>query len=437
MSTVLSSSSYCIPLSQSSPTHPFRSLVQLPQSSDMQRNYAFATLPSYQRYTRRETIKTDVTKDTTAYANIRQKISSTSLTVPYEKGLDTLKALQRSNDTSSAELGSILKLQKRRTETITCNRISAKQIINDVLTSGRQSPRTRLGSEGGSSVRSTESKLSKVKVIRARPPYRKDRLESETSSNASRSRPTSYTSWYTDESLWGDKLDEIKERYADNSDFITSMRRDKGDGKSDNRSEVSEADLTPRLDVKSISPNNTKMKHSNKKNLKLKKAVFLPTIPIHDEEQRNRDGSLSSHTTESSRSVHGNVNFFCRESTNNVYIPKRRKVEFNLKPKRPVRLPPIPAKRETNVYKKPKSILKKCDDVFDDLPPSRSPSPTFRETEEGNVVSSWQVHLPRLTSPVPSARRQAMSFHRQSIKVKCSKEFETVASDIKSDRNET
>ncbi|XP_033755672.1 uncharacterized protein LOC117338424 [Pecten maximus] len=424
-------------LSHPSPTHPLRSPVQLPHSSTMQRNYAFATLPSYLRYARRETIKADVAKDTTAYANIRQKISSTSLTVPYEKGLDTLRALQRSNNTSTAELGSILKLQKRRTETITYNRISAKQIISDVLTTGRQPSRTRLGSEGGSSVRSTESKQSKVKAIRTRLPYRKDRIDSETSSIASRSRPTSYTSWYTDDSLWGDKLDEIKERYADSSDFITSMRRDKADSKSDVKSDVSESDLAPRFDVNSTSPDTIKIKHSKKKNPKLKKAGFLPTIPIHDEEQRSRDGSWSSHTTGSSKSTKMNVNFLCKENLDKRYIPKRRKVEFNLKPKRPVRLPPIQSKKETKLYKKPKSILKKYDDVLDGLPPSLSPSPTFGETREGNLTSSWQVHLPRLRSPVPSARRQAMCFQRKSIKVKCSKEFETVASDIQSDKNET
>ncbi|OWF35785.1 hypothetical protein KP79_PYT05176 [Mizuhopecten yessoensis] len=434
MSAVLPSATDSIPLLQQSPAHP----LQLPNSSDMQRNYAFATLPSYLQYTRRETIKTDVAKDTTAYANIRQKISSTSLTIPYEKGLDTLRALQRSNNTSSAELGSILKLQKRRTDNITYNRTSSKQIINDVLTPGRQSPRTRLGSEGGSSVRSTESKLSKVKVIRARPPGRKDRLESETSSNASRSRPTSYTSWYTDDSLWSDKLVEIKERYADNSDFITSMRRDKGDDKSDNRSDVtSETDLSPRLEKNIYSPHKIKIKHSNKKIPKLKKGRFLPTIPIHDEDQRSGDGRCSSHTG-SSKSTKVNINFLSKDNHDKSYIQKRRKVEFNLKPKRTVRLPPIPSKKETKVHKKPKSILKKYDEAFGDLPPSLSPSPSSGETREENVTFSWQDYLPRLRSPVPSARRQATSFfQRQNNKVKCSKEFETVASDIQSDKNDT
>ncbi|XP_069123662.1 uncharacterized protein [Argopecten irradians] len=427
------------PLSYPSPTHPLRSPVQHPHSGTMQRNYAFATLPSYLRYNRRETVKSDVAKDTNAYANIRQKISSTSLTVPYEKGLDTLRALQRSNDTSTAQLGTILKLQKRRTDSITYNRISTKQIISDVLSTGRQSPRTRLGSEGGSSVRSTESKLSKVKAIRTRPSYRKDRIESETSSIGSRSRPTSYTSWYTDDSVWGDKLDEIKERYADNSEFITSMRRDKVDSKSDDKgeskSDVSETEIVSRLDSISISPDYVNLKHSKNKNSKLKKTGFLPTIPVHDEEQLCGNRSSSSHTTGSRKSSKVNVNFMCQEIDDKSYITKRRKVEFNLKPKRPVRLPPIQSKQETKVFKKPKSILKKYDDVLDDMPPSVSPSPTFGEMRERNVISSWQIHLPRLRSPIPSARRQAMSFQRQSIKVKCSKEFETVASDIQSDKN--
>lgn len=262
-------------------------------------------------------------------------------------------------------------------------------------------------------MKSTESKLSQGKVIRSRPPARRDRMGSETSSTTSRSRPTSYSSWYTDDSLWSDKIDEIKERYAHNSDFITSMRRDRSDN------------------VTELSPHQIKGQYSKMKIPKLKKGGFLPPIPIHDEEQRSGDGSWSSNTTGSSKSVANGFFSTKQNQEQDKDSPNRRKVGFNLKPKRSVRLPQIPLKKDVNASKKPKSILKKYDDVLDELLPSPSPTPFY---DDGDVTTRWQVHLPRLRSPVPSARRQPMSFQRQNFREKCSKEFETVASDIQSDK---
>ncbi|VDI36173.1 Hypothetical predicted protein [Mytilus galloprovincialis] len=363
-------------------------------------------LPSYVRYSRRELGKlSKEDRRESAFSGIRQKLSSAVISVPYGGGLDNLRLIGNLDDHE---------FQNRFTSYTKPRRKKNKNgVVSDTemfMSDGEMSPTK------GYHRYHDQFSPSKF-ILPSRKPARIGSETSTTSTATTKSRSTIYsTTSEHDEGYWAKKLkelDEVKERYSDNSEFLThlyacKLKKDKHSKKKKNKKVKRDDESTPQSIAGDIS-----------------NRLVLPPIkqkPIFD--RKSRESTLTNPSDES------NTSTIVANDENEV--SKRRKVEFNLhqKAKRTVKLPPLESKHEYNRtsprVKNPKrSILKKMDKNTDTVVNS-FPAKTH------STSSVYNNHIGKLKSPIPSSasRRQQVTFKRNpfNLKYKCSKEFEAVAS---------
>lgn len=368
-------------------------------------DYVLSTLPSYVKYSRRELAKlSKEDRRESAFSGIRQKLSSAVISVPYGGGLDNLRLIGNLEDNEFQNRFTSYKKPKRPKK---LSIVSDTEVLeSDInMSPSRNYPRYH-------------DQFSPTKFSYSHKPKRIGSETSTTSTATTKSRSTIYSSTSEhDDGFWAQKLkelDEIKERYSDNSEFLTHLcgykhkkekQRKKKKKKHQEHSVKREEETTPQSTISDIS-----------------KRLVLPPIHHKHDGKSTRESTLTFPSDESNTST--------LVGNDEIDGLKKRKVEFNLRRiKRTTNLPPIESHLE-KVYsprtRNPKrSILKKIDKN------SENNVHSFPATNVSSSKSNWREEIGSLKSPVPSSasRRQQVTFKRTpfNLKYHCSKEFEVVA----------
>lgn len=382
-------------------------------------DYVLTALPSYVRYSRREIGKASKEdRRESAYSGIRQKLSSAVISVPYGGGLDNLRLIGNLDDHEFQNRFTSYKKPKRtKNRSRNVSETETETFMSECDMSPIKTRRKKYYDQY------SPTKLS----FSGRKPARIGSETSTTSTATSKSRSTIYSTSEHDDGYWVKKLkelDEVKERYSDNSDFLTSLygyklkkEKHKSSKKKKKLKEKHDDESTPQSMVDDVT-----------------KRLILPSIQQkpHDGGKSTRESTLTNLSDESNTST--------IVASGDNENSKRRKVEFNLqKAKRTIKLPPLEGGKQHELHehhrvKNPKrSILKKMDkntEAVVNCFPSRA-----------NLTPSlWQKHVEKLKSPIliPSSasRRQQVTFKRSpfNLTYKCSKEFEAVATNYDTER---
>lgn len=436
----------------------------------MDRHSQFDVLPSYSRYSKHDIVrnhnKTADAEDST-YANIRKRLNSTVLSVPYEHKLEHFNVFGKKSHQGDG--------------------IQAHQILRSSEHEGRK-PRSRVYSETESHLHEshTHHKLNRPRDLDGSqmsdrhlgtpsststkfPRVRKDRAPSETSTTSTVSRPFSFSRYELDDSFWMQnfrEIEEIKERYAENSDFVVSLhgfleettrkakkkvaamnspshsqqhhlpKHSKHSKSSSRDSSLSSKEITERYNghIDNLSHKTSEVSQHQHEPLHPQRGqgrVILPAI------HRPEEDTISVASTHVSMSSNAST-IKNSKKPNHHKKSKYRKVEFNLYPKkqRPVLLPalkPSSVPKEDRRSKTPRSILKKHgslesldSSVFQNEENGESSTEEKQTTEQRE---NWDRHIPRLLSPIPASatRRNLVVFKNASnFHFKCSKEFKAV-----------
>lgn len=374
-------------------------------------NYVLSTLPSYVKYSRRELAKlSKENRRESAFSGIRQKLSSAVISVPYGAGLDNLRLIGNLEDHEFQNRFTSYRKPKRLKK---LQNMSEKGIVErDVNMSPNRNNYPKYCEQ-----------FSPTKFTYGHKPKRIGSETSTTSTGTSKSRSTIYsTTSEHDDGHWAIKLkelDEVKERYSDNSEFLTHLygykhKKEKQRKKKKKRREEMAVKHEDQSSPQSIFSD-------------ISRRVVLPPI------QQKHDGKSTRESTLTYPSDESNTSTVVANNENDIL--KKRTVEFNLrKVKRTSKLPPIESQSEnvcTPRTKNPKrSILKKID---------KNSEKNVHSFPANVVVTKpvWQTEVGSLKSPVPSpaSRKHQVTFKRHpfNLKYKCSKEFEVVATNYDSE----
>lgn len=442
----------------------------------MDRHSQFDVLPSYSRYSKHDIVRNHSkeadTEDST-YANIRKRLNSTVLSVPYEHKLEHFNVFSKKTHQGDG--------------------IHSHQNLRNGEHEPWRKPRSRVNSETESHLHEshTHHKVSRPRDLDGSqmsdrhlgtpsstsskfPRVRKDRAPSETSTTSTVSRPFSFSRYELDESFWMPnfrEIEEIKERYAENSEFVASLhgfleettkkakkkvaamnspshsqqqhppKHSKHSKSSSRDSSLSSKDITERYNghIDHFSHKTSEVHQHQHEHLHPQRGqgrVILPAIHRPEEDTisvASTHGSMSSNASTIKNS----------KKHNHHKKSKYRKVEFNLYPKkqRPVLLPalkPSSVPKEDHHSKTPRSILKKHgslesldSSVFQNEEENRDSSTEEKQTTEER--GNWDRHIPRLLSPIPASatRRNPVVFKNASnFHFNCSKEFKAVMGNI-------
>lgn len=446
----------------------------------MDRNSPSSVLPSYMKYSKRDFAKASDkgynAKEST-FADIRKKIDSAVITVPYKKGLDHLRFfgdVERRRSPPSKNKNQNFDVVESKTVMSNSNsRIGSEGgstiISGVVVVSPSRSPKSIDLSSFRLSERSKDSSSYLPRLSRTG----RERAPSETSTTSTWSRPYSFSKCEFDENFWRRNLREIedlKERYSENSEFMNSMYgfleeeerkiREKRevfspqkmtekfrlrpsslrsvDRRSETNSEYSERvsprenkSSSPRIKKVIISPRESKNTHEQINN----RIVHLPSLVVSEDDNKSTASTRTSISLpESCQTVNS------KESRRTKASTKSRKVEFNLLPKRPLRLPPLKKSRPKRRHRpsKPKSILKK-----QEAEQSRSGTvdheskkryQNLKREDKNEQKISRESKFPHLFTPAPpsASRRNQIVFKRTgtNFQFKCSKEFQAAMGDF-------
>ena len=418
----------------------------------MDNNSPYEALPGYWRNSKRELGRGGSKADTT-YANIRKRLNAAIISVPYEKGLGSLHVLSGKNGhkrLSPIDKSIFQKVQNKHYHDVSSRMSGSRNTSEHTTPSPRKvnlspirtrgvrphdgTPNSRGGSYRSQDGVSLPSRHSKA---------RSDRIGSETSTVSTKSRPYSFSNSEFDESFWMNNLqhiEELKEKYSENSEFVASIHGFRYQKELEAKKKELERLKMEKLQIESKPKSqesdmaNEKVLHflenrspRGRKHTPEEKGGRLTLPPIHHliEEDRRSEGSgwtIPSYSGSSISTVKS------KKSSRENSRPKRRKVEFNLIPRKKLVLPPLTPSDDTKFFRnaKPKkSILKNSTSSLHMRPRPPLESPGVGEVHN---KTSWEEHLPRLRSPVPlsAARRDPSVFQGNSrgFYFKCSKEFE-------------
>ena len=431
-------------------------------------------IPTYSKLGRRKSIKEGQTEHPmdAAYTNIRRKISTSTIQVPYKKGLAPLVSLHNLNGNGTT-LGD-------DSANVTASQAARKYSLDKTIESGRKS----ILSDTENTKNNEEMQEKKVKFQKAKFSNLTKASTTNVLSNKTNTytlpplsmnysnRPTSYSSSYGTESLWSDRLEEIKSRYSENSEFLSSLSKlEESSILEKNRTTLKENNLfgddsysnkkspsqSPRKSRNARMSDSSVQSGDEESENKGRKSSFsdLRITPEFSTDNRGRKSSLSeSRASEYSIDINkGRKTSFSEsrmseyslnsrpsmDAFNQAKLPpvssrsensdssKVRKVEFNLPRTSSLRLPELPSQptfHTPSAMGSPKSILKR--NHLSALPITWSPQYAM-ENEQPTTSSGWQPYLPVVQQSPPPFEKDRT---KQNLLFKCSKEFEKVAIDI-------
>lgn len=470
----------------------------------MDHNYASSVLPSYLGVSQHDPSRVSAKsqKKENTYVNIRNRLRSSALTVAYEKGLNSLSrvlnAYNAAKSPPNTAFGRHMKFDRDGYGYHLYERTaSAKSVASSLsgvstwnaakdLSPLRAPPKVRkeriLSSVSTKSTASNKSKNS-LSTFSSRPSsysikdvdilslnsysthdssptrtpnsrFRKERIMSSVSTKSAAStssRPSSYSSREAEtlQMFWTlnlNQIQELKERYSENSEFIISMYEEKlrrREHKLKKTKETEHDDIDNgrhrrqrTTDSESEQRHEHRKSHSDVKNVNRKiKKVTLNDAPSFEDDIKSVKSAKSGKSLASVKSDSSSSTLTPRKHKNDDNSDsKYRKVGFNLKvKKKESMLPPIPpSDRERIRRRKPKSILKRQDSNLDQA--------SMGDNGENNPRSKQNITSPRLQfpklSPVPQSatpRKQATAFKSPAFNdnFKCSKEFATAFRDFR------
>ena len=449
----------------------------------MDRHSQFDVLPSYQRYSKHDIVrnhnKSGENEDST-YANIRKRLNTTVLSVPYEHKLDQFKVLGKKthfgDDIPSSKFFKKSENHDGRKPRSRVNSETESHLHENHSPHKVTRPRDLDGSQMSDSTSTTSTKLPRVK---------KDRAPSETSTISTASRPFSFSRYDLEESFWNQnirEIEEIKERYAENSEFVASLhgfleettrkakkkvaamtspvhlqhqqqqqvqqhphhsRQSKHSKSSSRDSSLNSREITERYNghidhvghkhSESNFHQRNEVSHLHHR-IQGHGRVILPAI------QKPEDDTVSLGSTQGSISSNAST---IKQSNKSHHHKKSkyRKVEFNLYPKNqrpPVLLPslkPTSSVTKEDRSKNPRSILKRPGSLesLDSSVNQNEEHVELTEEKQSSERGNWERHIPRLLSPIPASatRRNPVVFKNASnFHFNCSKEFKAVMGDF-------